>query len=78
MAKVYEFAFARVTFDNPNNKVQSIINNADKFSSLGWEFKGHFDAVSEVYLFYQREKDMGVPPQVIQTPAINLPTTTTT
>lgn len=56
MAKVYELGIARVNFDNPVNKVPAMIDNADRMSGLGWELKTTYDAVTEVVMFYQREK----------------------
>lgn len=61
--KTYDFGFARVTFDSPGNKVQAMISNADAMSQKGWELKAIHDAVSEVYLFYQKE--------IIPTPAVS-------
>lgn len=57
MAKVFELGIAKVTFTTPSQKVPSMIANIDKMSGLGWELKFCYDSVSEVVVFYQREKE---------------------
>lgn len=56
MAKVFELGVARITFDNPMNKIPSMVDNMDRMSAQGWELRTCYDAVSEVVVFYQREK----------------------
>lgn len=65
MSKVFELGIAKVTFTTPSQKVPSMIANADKMSGLGWELKFVYDSVSEVVIFYQREKEVPAPTGII-------------
>lgn len=78
MAKTYELGVARVTFDNPLNKVPAMVNNMDKMSAQGWELKATFDAVSEVIIFYQREVTPTIPPISNVVSVVSQPTTAST
>lgn len=76
MGKIFEFGVARVQFDSPLNKVNSMIAKIDVMSAKGWELKGYFDAVSEIVIFFQREKESDTPipnpPPVQPDPVVNL------
>lgn len=76
MSKVFELGIAKVTFTTPSQKVPSMIGNIDKMSALGWELKFVYDSVSEVVIFYQREKESPAPTGIkpIQTPLTSVRT----
>lgn len=76
MPKVYELGHSNVTFTSPQDKVPAIIRNADRMSSLGWELRCIFDAVTEVTVFYQKEVEPQekVPPPAVPVTLPNVPT----
>lgn len=58
MNKSYDFGYSRIKPVKPLEKIQAIIDECDKMSLLGWDYKGYYEMMSPplLVLFFQREK----------------------
>lgn len=66
--KIFELGYAKISTDHPENILKIIIDTADKWSALGWEFKCIYESsMGETVMFFQREKSVtSTPPSTSQ------------